>query len=373
MRVCFIEDTDLHGGTQIWVAEATRNFLGAGADVTVLTSESGWVAAECRKTTARVVTYNYAGVVAKQRAEREIWAGALRDSDVAVCTVHPPRDGFHCSVFAAEVIKEYGLKTILIPKSGTVVPDYKREFYLPDESIRSTVITITKFTREYMIDTYRIPADKVQLIYQGTEVDLFTRDPGRRQEAQRRYPLPEGASPVLGCIGSFEERKGLDKMLEAMVVICAAFPTAHLLLLGDGPDEQMLRDMVKDKDLEANVSFFPFTSEPVYAFEVLDILVLPSLYKEGLPNVLLEAMSMALPVVASRMAGVPEIVKDDETGYMVKPGDTGMLADTVVRLWSNQEACRSMAANSRHLMSSRFDKKHQFSEFLDYFEELLQE
>ncbi|MCP4040933.1 MAG: glycosyltransferase family 4 protein, partial [Gammaproteobacteria bacterium] len=368
MRVCFIEDTDLHGGTQIWVAEATRKFLGAGVDVTVLTSESGWVAAECRKTTARVVTYNYTGVVAKQQAEREIWAEALRDSDVAVCTVHPPRDGFHCSVFAAEVIKEYGLKTILIPKSGTIVPDYKREFYLPDESIRSTVIAITNFTREYMIDTYKIPAEKVRLVYQGTEVELFTRNSGRRREALQRYPLPEGVGPVLGCIGSFEERKGLDRMLEAMEAIRAAFPSVHLLLLGDGPDEQLLKDMVGDKGLEANVSFFPFTSEPVYAFEVLDILVLPSLYKEGLPNVLLEAMSMELPVVASRMAGVPEIVKDGETGYMVEPGDTGMLADAVIRLWSDQGACRSMGANSRHLMNSQFDKKQQFSEFLDYFE-----
>ncbi len=373
MRVCFIEDTDLHGGTQIWVVEATRNFLAAGADVTVLTSESGWVAAECRKTTARVVTYNYTRVVAQQQAERDTWAEALRDSDVAVCTVHPPRDGFHCSVFAGEVIKENRLRTILIPKSGTIVPAYKREFYLPEESNRSTVIAITNFTRDYLIDTYKIPADLVALVYQGTEVELFTRNPDRVPEARRRYPLPQDASPVLGCIGSFEERKGLDKMLEAMVEIRKALPNVHLLLLGDGPDESMLKDMVKNLGLDANVSFFPFTSEPVYAFEVLDILALPSLYKEGLPNVLLEAMSMELPVVSSRMAGVPEIVEDGKTGYMVESGDPRMLADAIIRLWSDKDAYKAMAANARHLMSSRFDKKHQFSEFLDYFEGLLDE
>lgn len=371
MRVCFVEDTDLHGGTQIWVVEATKNFLKAGVDVTVLTSESGWVAEQCAQTEAKLVTYNYQAVVARDDTHEEIWAEALRDSDIAVCTVHPPRDGFHCSVFAAQVIKEKGLQTILIPKTGTIVPAYKREFYLPEESIRSTVIAITNFTREYLLDTYRIPGEIVELIYQGTDVDLFTRSAARRREAQHRYPLPENASPVLGNAGSFEERKGQVKLLEAMVQIKDTVPHVHLILVGGGPDEEKLKQLVKEMDLSATVTFFPFTSEPVYIYEVIDILVLSSLYKEGLPNVLLEAMSMELPVVASRLAGVPEVVKDGETGYMVEPGDSSELADAVVKLWSDREAYSRMAQNARQFMVSEFDKKRQFRAFVEYFERIL--
>lgn len=371
MRVCFVEDTDLHGGTQIWVVEVTKNFLEAGIDVTVLTSESGWVAEQCAKTEARLVTYDYQAVVTRDDAQKEIWAQALSDSDIAVCTVHPPRDGFHCSVFAAEVIKEEELKAVLVPKTGTIVPEYKREFYLPEESIRSTVIAITSFTREYLIDTYKIPEEMVELIYQGTDVGLFTRSAERREEAQRRYPLPEKASPVLGNVGSFEERKGQVKLLEAMAQIRETYPHVHLILVGDGPDEGKLEKMVKNVDLCDNVTFFPFTPEPVYVYEVIDILVLASLYKEGLPNVLLEAMSMELPVVASHLAGIPEVVKDGETGYMVEPGNSSQLAEAVVRLWSDREAYSDMARNARQLMVSKFDKKRQFGAFLKYFERLL--
>ncbi|MFQ6100393.1 MAG: glycosyltransferase family 4 protein [Anaerolineae bacterium] len=371
MRVCFIEDTDLHGGTQIWVVEATKSFLEAGVDVTVLTSESGWVAEQCAETEARLVTYNYQAVVARDDAHREIWAEALSDSDVAVCTVHPPRDGFHCSVFAAEVIKEKGLTTILVPKTGTIVPEYRREFYVPEQSIRSTVIAITNFTREYLIDTYKIPEEMVALIYQGTDVGLFTRSAERRQEAQRRYLLHENASPVLGNVGSFEERKGQVKLLEAMLQIKEAYPHVHLLLVGDGPDEGRLRKMVKRLALSDNVTFFPFTSEPVYIYEVIDILVLASLYKEGLPNVLLEAMSMALPVVASRLAGVPEVVRDGRTGYTVEPGNVSQLAEAVVKLWSDRESYSDMARQARQLMVSQFDKQRQFRVFLEYFESIL--
>ena len=371
MRVCFIEDTDLRGGSQIWVSEATRKFIAAGVDVTLLTSESGWVAEDGAQSGARVVTYDYQGVISEDAANREIWADALRNSDVAVCTVHPSRDGFHCSVFAGTVIAEFGLSTILIPKTGTIVPEYERRFYVPDESLRSTVISITNFTREYLIDHYGIPAAMIELAYQGTEVDLFTRDETRCADAAKRYPLPENAGPILGSVGSFEERKGQVKLLEAVQEVRDRLPNVHAMLVGDGPDREMLQEKVKSMELSDHVTFFPFTSEPVYVFEVIDILVLASLYKEGLPNVLLEAMSMELPVVSSKLAGIPEIIRDGETGYMVEPGNVSELADTIARCWSNPDEYKRMAANARELVATGHNKNQQFGKFMECFERIL--
>ena len=368
MHICFIEDTKLHGGTQIWVTEATRAFMDAGAEVTVLTPEAGWVGPRCSAMGARIVTYDYRDVISENAENRETWARGLRDADVAVCTVHPPRSGFHCSVFASRVIREYGLPTILIPKTGTIVPEYERRFYLPDETVVSYVIAITDFTRRYLVDTYKIPADRVELIYQGTDVDLFTRNAARHAKARKRYPIRPDASPLLGYAGSFEERKGLPILLEAVDSARQQFPDVHLMLVGDGPDEAGLKQMVHEMHLDGNVSFFPFTSEPVYIFELIDIIMLSSLYKEGLPNILLEAMSMELPVISSRLAGVPEIVKNGETGYMVKPGDVTGFSDAIVRLWSDQQTYSTMAANARRLMEAHFDKKQQFKAFIHYFE-----
>jgi hypothetical protein len=79
---------------------------------------------------------------------------------VTICTVHPPREGFHCSVFAAHCIKDGELDTHLITKAGTIVPEYLREFYMPEEKINSSVIAIADFTRRYLIETYNIPAKK---------------------------------------------------------------------------------------------------------------------------------------------------------------------------------------------------------------------
>jgi glycosyltransferase involved in cell wall biosynthesis len=367
MHICFVEDTYLHGGTQIWVSEAIRDFLAKGHDVTLLTAADGFNARDGLTTDARVVTYDFNDVIAEDPKHRDLWKKALSGTDVAVCTVHPPREGFHCSLFAARCIEEAGLDTVLEPKTGTIVPEYKREFYVPPRDIQSHVISITDFTRRYLIETCGIPEDGISLVYQGTDVARFTPNDERRREAGTRYALPLDASPILGNVGSFEHRKGQVVLLEAVAEMRRTLPNVHLILVGDGPDEKLLKAKVGELQLEANVTFFPFTREPVHVFEVIDVLVLSSLYKEGLPNVLLEAMSMRVPVVASRVAGIPEVVIDGRTGWMTEPGDVHGLARAVERLWENPTTCREMGNEGRRLMEQKFDKVHQFDAFLDHF------
>lgn len=371
MHIGFIEDTHLHGGTQIWVAEAVQAFVKNNQEVSLLAPEGSWIVEQCRHTGGIITAYDWDEVIHEDQRNQDIWTNALRDCDVAICTVHPPREGFHCSIFAARCIKEGGLKTHLIPKTGTIVPEYLREFYLPDETIRSSIIAITDFTRGYLIETYNIPVEKVTLIYQGTDAERFRHSNNDRKEAQNRYPLPGNASPILGSIGSFESRKGHPVLFEALKeLVKSSLPNAHLLMVGDGPDETMLKERVKSLGLERNVSFFPFTNEPNYVFERLDMTILPSLYKEGLPNVLLESMSMGVPVVSSNIGGVPEIVIDGETGYMVDPGNKSVLADAIKKVWANQDNYQEMKIKARKLIVNQFDKITQFERFISHFHTL---
>jgi len=371
MRIGFIEDTHLHGGTQIWVLEAVQAFIKNNQEVSLLAPEGSWIVEQCLHTGAIITTYDWEMVIHEDQKNQDIWTNALRDCDVAICTVHPPRGGFHCSVFAGRCIKEGDLDTHLIAKTGTIVPEYLREFYLPDETIHSSVIAIADFTRRYLIEGYNIPPEKVALIYQGTDASRFQHSNQSWKEAQNRYHLPVGASPILGSIGSFEPRKGHPVLFEALdVLVKSSLPNAHLMMVGDGPDEGMLKERVKTLGLERNITFFPFTDEPNFVFEMLDLTVLPSLYKEGLPNVLLESLSMGIPVVSSNIGGVPEIVIDGKTGYMVEPGDSSALADAIIKVWANQNNYQKMKENARKLIVDQFDKVTQFERFITHFETL---
>lgn len=371
MHIGFIEDTHLHGGTQIWVAEAIQIFIQNNHKLSLLAPKGSWIVEKCRNSGAEITTYDWDEVIQKDTRNQEIWTNALRDCDIAICTVHPPREGFHCSVFAAYCIKEGGLKTHLIPKTGTIVPEYLREFYLPDQEINTSIITITDFTRRYLIETYDISTEKVVLIYQGTDLDRFRHSTSAQEEARKRYPLPINAVPILGVIGSFEPRKGHLVLFEAMKeLVKNTLPNAHLMVVGDGPNESMLKDTVKTLGLEDHISFFPFTNEPNFVFERLDITILPSLYKEGLPNVLLESMAMGKPVISSNIGGVSEIVIDGETGYMVEPGNKTALANAINTIWENQDKYPEMQLKAANLIAKHFDKAIQFNKFISYFHEL---
>jgi len=374
MRIGFIEDTHFHGGTQIWVTEAVRAFIARGHDVTVLAPGGSWMVKHCEETAAQIFTYDWDDVVHEDPGDQMIWTGALQDCDVAICTVHPPRNGFHCSVFAGRCIKEGGLKTHLMPKTGTIVPEYLREFYLPEEGMNSSVIAIADFTRQYLMDTYKVPAEKATLIYQGTDVERFCSTEEGKREAMKRYPLPEDAAPILGSIGSFEHRKGHPVLFQAAAQLKkGSLPNLHVMMVGDGPDEDMLKGLVKELGIENNISFFPFTSEPNFVYERLDITVLPSLYKEGLPNVLLESMAMGVPTVSSNLGGVSEAVIDGETGYTVEPGNQGQLAAAIDKLWKNQDEYQQLRKNVRQFITETFNKETQFDTFISYFEKVIDE
>jgi glycosyltransferase involved in cell wall biosynthesis len=105
-------------------------------------------------------------------------------------------------------------------------------------------------------------------------------------------------------------------------------------------------------------------------FERADITVLPSLYKEGLPNVLQESMAMNVPVISSRIGGVPEVVFDGQTGYMFEPGNSAQLAEAVLKLWTDQEAYRRMCLQTREVIAQRFNKEAQFDVFLEHFQRI---
>jgi len=372
MHIGFIEDTHLHGGTQIWVTEAVHAFIRRGQEVTLLAPTGSWVVKQCEGTGARIRTYDWDDVVHEKPADQAIWTEALAPCDVAVCTVHPPRQGFHCSVFAGKCIKEGGLNTHLIPKTGTIVPEYKRVFYLPQPDINSSVIAIADFTRDYLLEAYNLPAERVHLVYQGTDLEAFHSTPEGREEGLKRYPLPENAAPVLGCVGSFEPRKGQSVLFDAVATLAAGpLPDVHLILVGDGPDETMLREKIEEMQMREHITIFPFTREPIYIFERIDITVLSSLYKEGLPNVLLESLAMNVPAVSTDLGGVKEAIIDGQTGFVVEPGDPDQLADAIQRLWGDQDAYRRMKQEIRAFVEERFDKNAQFDRFLEHFQSLL--
>jgi len=375
MHICFIEDTPAFGGGQEWMIDTITEFINLKHEVSVIVPEENISLIEkCKGDGAIVYTYSWKRIPNHRKLYKNVWVECLKQADIAICSVHPPRKKFHCIKFAATCIKKAGNKTILIPKTGTIVPHYLRDYYMPDPKVNVDIITITKFTRQYLVDHYHIPKKLVKVIYQGTNIKKFKKNAHTSAESKKLYPLPETGAPVLGVIGKFEDRKGHKILLEAIVKLKkTGLSDIVVMFVGDGPLEKKLQKLVSKMQLDDNVHFFPFTNSPNYVYERLDMLILPSLYKEGLPNVLLEAMAMGVPCISSKIAGTSEIVMNDKTGYLVEPGNSDELASKISELWSDKEKLKKFGKASKKMIVARFNRRFQAIKYSHYLAKVLED
>ena len=157
-------------------------------------------------------------------------------------------------------------------------------------------------------------------------------------------------------IGRLDAVKGGPLLLDAFATVCHAHPEAHLTVVGDGPARAALETQAAQLGLASAVTFAGYRSQTEVQglLEQADMLVLPS-FAEGVPMVLMEAMASRIPVIASRVAGVPELVEDGVTGFLVPPGDVASLTMRLNTLLGDPELCRTMGAAGRCVVEAGFD------------------
>lgn len=187
---------------------------------------------------------------------------------------------------------------------------------------------------------------KVKVVHCGIEPVAFT-DPDA---------LPE--LPVrLVSIGRFAEQKGQAVLLDAMTRLRSEHPDIRLTLVGDGELRPALEAMIDAHDLRDTVDLSGWLDETQVMAQLRDahLLVMPS-FAEGLPVVIMEAMAAARPVIASRIAGIPELVTDAQTGWLVTPGDAQELANCIARAaGAGREKLSEMGVAGRERVFARHD------------------
>lgn len=161
---------------------------------------------------------------------------------------------------------------------------------------------------------------RVSVIYNGVDADACASAP------PAELALPAGALAI-GYVGRIEPSKGLAELADAWPRVAAAFPGAHLVIVGRGTFEAELRARLAGQ----RVLFTGHRADLASVMAALDLLVLPS-YSEGVPNVVMEAMAASKAVLATAVSGVPELVVDGQTGLLIPPRDADALAAGLVRL-----------------------------------------
>ena len=154
--------------------------------------------------------------------------------------------------------------------------------------------------------------------------------------------------------------KGVPLLLEAMRRLQPKHPELRLTLIGDDPERAALEAQTQAFGIADRVTFTGYLGQSDVAqhLKTSDVLVLPS-FAEGVPVVLMEAMAARIPVIASRVAGVQELVEDKVSGYTLPPGDVDALSDALDRLLSDPALCANMGQAGRAKVEAEFDVAHE--------------
>jgi glycosyltransferase involved in cell wall biosynthesis len=202
-------------------------------------------------------------------------------------------------------------------------------------------------------------------------IDLKPYDEARAQRAATRDTLGIGPDQfVVGAVGRLEPVKGFTYFMAAAVDIAAQAPHACFVHAGDGSEAEALRS--QSGGLNGRMKFLGLRDDVPALMAAFDVLVVPSL-NEGMGRVILEAGAAGVPVVATRVGGIPEVVRDGTTGLLVPPRDPQSIAGAVLSLAKNPAQAGAMGAAARRLVAPEFGLEKMVMRIEALYEELLQE
>lgn len=210
---------------------------------------------------------------------------------------------------------------------------------------------VCEAVRKFTMERVGIRPDKLVTIPNGIDVREYNLDIDLGGEKRKLHI--ESNYPVLGVMGRLHEQKGYIYLLRAMVKIVKKYPRTILLVVGDGPLRKRLEGECAKLGINEAVKFLGFRKDIKELMTLMDVFVLPSLW-EGMPNVLLEAMALGRPVVATRVGGAEELIEDGVTGLLVPPADEGTLAEAIINILTREDKGKKLSEIAKREVERRF-------------------
>ncbi len=290
--------------------------------------------------------------------------GLLHDINPSLLHINLPGPYDSEYGLVAPLAKYSGVNHIVTTEHLPMVPSFLKGRCLKRFSDRwiDRVLTVSEDNSGHLVSEHGTAIGKIRVVYIGIP------DPGEQEPLNLRKSLRiKQESFVIAAVGSLEDRKGYPTALDAM----AGLPEdVHLVIAGKGEKESEYRRRTGELGLEERIHFIGFRDDIESIMREVDLLILPSVM-EATPYVIVEAMAAGLPVVASGIYGIPELVKDGKTGILVPPGDTEALALAVKHLARDSDRRKDMGAEGRRRYESRFRIERSVSETVDVYSELI--
>ncbi|MFW5869275.1 MAG: glycosyltransferase [Planctomycetota bacterium] len=228
------------------------------------------------------------------------------------------------------------------------------------------VTAVCDFTRRALIEKEGVPNKKIEVIYNGVEMQRF--DQIEQAEARQQWALPD-QTPVVVQVGNLRSVKDHPTALRAFAQTHRKVPESLLLLAGDGPDRRKLEALADELGIAKSVRFLGNVKEIPSLLTAADVMLMTSV-SEAHSVSLLEAMASRLPIVATAVGGIPETVVDGQTGLLAARGDAGALAANLVRLLRDPAQRQGMGDAGFERCRRMFQREDMHRRYLEIYRDL---
>lgn len=215
---------------------------------------------------------------------------------------------------------------------------------------RSCKIVAPSFFLRNQLLSAGAPVDQITIIYPGVSLATVARDVKNQGPGEK----------TVGFLGRLASEKGIDLLLTALAMLP---PSYKLLIAGDGPARGALRELTATLNLEKRVNFLGWVSDKRSFFSKISVLVVPSTQAESFGLVVTEAMAWGVPVIASRLGAIPEVIEHNKTGFLIKP-KAAEIIKYIRSTAENEKTTGLITRRARRAVELRFDRKRMLDDYL---------
>ncbi len=275
-------------------------------------------------------------------------AGRLRRQHAQVLVTHSSMDAWTAGTAARLVgVPVVRMRHLSVPVQAN---PFSRTVYT---ALCDKIATTGEAIRTLLIHRLRVPPGKVVSVPTGVDLEAF--DPCRVNPMRLREELGVARDPpLLGMVAVLRSWKGHLVFLQALLRIRETRPDVHAVLVGEGPFRSVIEDAIRARGLAPHVRLLGHREDVGDILGALDVVVSASTAAEGVPQVLLQALAMSRPVVASDAGGVGEVIRQGETGWLVPSGDPEALARAIMEALTDRTRAARMGALGRKLVEAEY-------------------
>lgn len=234
--------------------------------------------------------------------------------------------------------------------------NYRRKLtnFLLFRKIDRIICVANSVKEDVLKSNWRLPVEKVAVLENSVDYDRFADVSLSKANAKQRLGLPSEAL-VFGTIARFGPFKGHSFLVSAFKKVKDKVPSAHLVLVGEGPLKKDAQQQIATAGVDESVHFLGQRSDIPELLRAMDIFVLPSIGSEGMPRVLLEAMAVGVPCIGTNIGGTPELLRNSNTCCVVPPRNADALAEAMIALANaSEQELKSLIERARESIVSHF-------------------